>query len=391
MLTQAIRIRCRVAALICSAFFPVAGSAADVGATLRATVDGAILPVMAEHDVPGMAVAVTLDGKSWFFNYGLASREDGSAVRADTLFELGSISKTFTATLAAYAQELGHLSLADHPGQYLPQLAGSPIDKATLLHLLTYTAGGLPLQVPEAVTDSAAAMAYLERWKPDSAPGAMRRYSNPSIGLAGHITALAMKSDFAEAAEKRLFPQLGLRHTYVHVPPDAQRNYAWGYDRANKPIRVNPGVFDAQAYGVKSSAADMIRYLEANIAPERLAAPMRRAVESTHVGHFEVGAMVQGLGWEHYPYPTTLERLLAGNSQTIVMEANPAVQRVPAGAPHGPRLFNKTGSTGGFGGYVLFVPEKKIGIVMLANKNYPNSARVKAAHAILEALAPTAK
>jgi beta-lactamase class C len=52
-------------------------------------------------------------------------------------------------------------------------------------------------------------------------------------------------------------------------------------------------------------------------------------------------------------------------------------------APVGSILFNKTGSTGGFGSYVLFVPEKKIGIVMLANRNHPIPARVRAGYAIL--------
>jgi beta-lactamase class C len=59
-------------------------------------------------------------------------------------------------------------------------------------------------------------------------------------------------------------------------------------------------------------------------------------------------------------------------------------------APRG-TLFNKTGSTRGFGAYVVFVPDQRVGIVMLANKNYPIPARVEAAHAILEQIAPGAR
>jgi beta-lactamase class C len=150
-------------------------------------------------------------------------------------------------------------------------------------------------------------------------------------------------------------------------------------------------VFDFEAYGVRSSAADMIRYVEANIRPDALDPAMRRAIEGTHIGYFRTGEMVQGLGWEQYPYPVTLNRLLAGNSEEIVMKPNPTTQLTPPLTPSQPTLFNKTGSTNGFGAYAVFVPAKKIGIVMLANRNFPVPARLAAAHAVLEQLAAEAK
>ena len=72
------------------------------------------------------------------------------------------------------------------------------------------------------------------------------------------------------------------------------------------------------------------------------------------------------------------------------LEANAATQLTPPQAPSQPTLFNKTGSTNGFGAYVAFVPEKKIGIVMLANRNVPIPARITAAHAVLEQLSSEA-
>jgi beta-lactamase class C len=163
--------------------------------------------------------------------------------------------------------------------------------------------------------------------------------------------------------------------------------YAWGYDATNKAVRVSPGVFDAEAYGVRSSSADMIRFLQANIDPSGLAPEVRQAVEGTHVGYFRVGQMVQGLGWEQYPYPVPLERLLAGNSPDVSLKSNPALALDPPRAPAGPTLFNKTGSTRGFSAYAAFVPARRIGIVLLANRNVPIPARVTAALGVLEQLA----
>lgn len=358
---------------------------------IRGVVEPRVHRLMAEYDVPGMAVAVTVRGRSHFFHYGVASKGSDTAVDAETLFEIGSVSKTFTATLAAYAEALGKLSWDDRPGRHLPELAGTAIDEADLLHLGTYTAGGLPLQFPEDVADEEGMIRYFREWRPDAAPGTQRRYSNPSIGLFGRIAAVSLESDFATALEDRLLPELGLRGSYIRVPEHAMARYAWGTDEANEATRVKPGVLDAEAYGLKSTSSDLIRFVQANIDPSRLPEPVRRAVEETHVGYFRVGEMVQGLGWEQYPYPIPLERLLAGNSRAMLLQSNAAIPLTPPQRPSGPTLFNKTGSTGGFGAYVAFVPEEGIGIVMLANRNYPIPARIEAAHGILEHLARRAE
>lgn len=367
------------------------GVAGDDFTEIRKVVDTAVCPLKAEYDVPGIAVAITVNGRSRFFNYGVASQESGTPVSEETIFEIGSVSKTFTGTLVGYAQAIGRLSPDDRPGQYLPEFRGQEIDQASLLHLGTYTAGGLPLQFPEDVSDEERMISYFQRWQPDAPPGRQRRYSNPSIGLLGHIAGLALGSDFADALENQLLPELGLSDSYIGVPDHAMDDYAWGYNAEDEPIRASSGMFDAEAYGIRSTPADMIRFVEANIHRSQLAEPVWRAIEETHVGHFVVGEMVQGLGWEQYPYPITVGQLLEGNSREMIMEANAALQLRPPRRPSGTTLFSKTGSTNGFGAYVAFVPEKEIGVVMLANRNFPIPERIQVAHEILKQLAAAAR
>jgi beta-lactamase class C len=356
-------------------------------AELAAIVDTAFAPLMETYNVPGLSVGVTLGGEHYFFNYGVASLESGEPVTEHTLFELGSISKTFTGLLGGYAMVQGALALNDVPSRHIPEFAGTPIDQATLKHLGTYTAGGLPLQFPGGVATDDEALAYLASWKPDAAPGEVRRYSNPSIGFFGHLTARALGGDFVELLQDRIIRRLGLMETFVHVPESHIDSYAWGYSASNQAIRVNPGPFDDEAYGVKSSALDMIAFLDANLDPERFMPDLERAIEATHVPHFKVGPMAQGLGWEQMPYPSSAEELLAGNSRTMVMEANPALELTPDQETQGDVLYYKAGSTNGFGAYVLFVPKEEVGVVMLANKNVFMPARINAMYSTIEALA----
>jgi len=372
--------------LIAAASLLLFGSCAGASASdLHRVVDEAIRPVMKANGVPGIAVAVTIGGKRYFFNYGVASRESGQEVSEDTLFEIGSISKTFTATLASYARETGALSLEDNASKYLPALAGSSFDSISLLDLGTYAAGGLPLQVPDGVTQDGL-VDYFRNWRPDYAPGTHRRYSNPSIGLFGYLAAKSMGEPFDVLVEEKLIPMLGLENTYINVPEDRMDDYAYGYSKAGKPVRVNPGILDSEAYGIKTSAADLIRFVEANMDGSGLDETLRSAIAGTHSGYYKVGDMVQGLGWEMYAYPTDLDRLLQGNSPDVSSKPNKVERLTPPLPPQQDVLINKTGSTGGFGAYAAFIPDRQIGIVILANKNYPNAERVTAAHRILTAL-----
>lgn len=361
-------------------------SNASESADIEALVNDTIAPLMAEHRIPGMAIALSINGQQHYFNYGLANQEAGIPVTDETLFELGSVSKIFTAALAGYAQASGALSLSDPASRYLPELEGSAFDEITLLELGTYTAGELPLQFPEAVQSEEAMIDYYRQWQPESAPGSHRLYSNPSLGLFGYLAAQSLGQPFEMVMEEALFAPLGLEHSYFQVPEAQQAHYAYGYSKEDEPIRVNPGMLDAQAYGLKSTAADVLTLVEANMSGAGLNESLIQALAATRTGYFSVGNMTQDLGWESYAYPVPLEQLLAGNSLGMILEPNPANRLTPPLAPRQEALYNKTGSTNGFGGYVAFVPSEQIGIVMLANRNYPNGARIEAAHQLLAAL-----
>lgn len=351
-------------------------------ARLKAITDAAIKPIMEKNGIPGLAVGISVDGESYIFTYGVMSKSAGQPVTAETLFELGSISKTFTATLATYAEANGHLSLSGRVRDYLPGMKGTAFGDVTLTHLGTHTAGGFPLQVPDNVKTETQLLAYLKSWKPSYGAGTHRTYANPSIGMLGYITAKAMGQGYDAAMQDTLFPALGLKDTFTVVPQAKLANYAQGYTRNDEPARLSPGILSSEAYGVRSTATDMIRFVNANLGLEKLDGNIRQAIASTHTGYFAVGAMTQDLVWEQYARPVALKTLVQSNSGAL-LKTVPVQEIAPPLKPGQDVFVNKTGSTNGFGAYVAFIPQRKLGIVILANKNYPNEDRVTAAVEIL--------
>lgn len=372
-----------------SAAAVIAGAAPAFATTggLARRISAIIPPLMQQHDIPGLAVGIVTPSGSATFPFGIASRGGKEPVTADTLFELGSVSKVYTATLAALGHARAQLDWSDAASRFLPQLRGCSAGDASLLELGAYAAGGLPLQFPADVSDYDAAMQYFRTWRPLHPFGKMRQYSNPSIGLFGCAAASAMGGDFQNLMMSDLLPGLGLNDTYLSVPAGAEDRYAWGHDGEGSPVRVNPGVLDAEAYGIKSTLRDVMRLVQLNIDSSALSEDFRHAIGETHVPRFQVGPMIQGSGWEIYAAPHALTTLIEGNSRAMIFQAQPARRLQDESALRG-SLLNKTGSTGGFGAYVLVVPDARVGVVILANRNFPIQARIKAAFAILQEIAP---
>ncbi len=372
-----------LATLISTSLFTQTFAADD--AKLKAITDAAIKPVMEKNGIPGLAVGISVDGENHVFTYGVMSKSTGQPVTPQTLFELGSISKTFTVTLSTYAETQGKLSLSGKVEDYLPSMKGKPFGDVTLMHLGTHTAGGFPLQVPDNVKTEPQLLAYLKAWKPAYKAGTHRTYANPSIGMLGYVTAKAMGQSYDSAMQDVLFPALGLKSTFTVVPKAKMADYAQGYKRTGEPARMTPAILSSEAYGVRSTATDMIRFVNANMGLEKLDGKLQQAIANTHTGYFSVGAMTQDMIWEQYAYPAALKTLIETNSGAL-LKTVPVSEISPPMKPRGDVFINKTGSTNGFGAYVAFIPEQKLGIVILANKNYPNEDRVAVAYEILNGL-----
>uniref|UniRef100_UPI003B501AF4 extended-spectrum class C beta-lactamase ADC-385 n=1 Tax=Acinetobacter pittii TaxID=48296 RepID=UPI003B501AF4 len=350
---------------------------------IKKLVDQNFKPLLDKYDMPGMAVGVIQNNKKYEMYYGLQSVQDKKAVNSNTIFELGSVSKLFTATAGGYAKTKGTISFKDTPGKYWKELKNTSIDQVNLIQLATYTSGNLALQFPDEVKTDQQVLTFFKDWKPKNPIGEYRQYSNPSIGLFGKVVALSMNKPFDQLLEKTIFPDLSLKHSYVNVPKTQMQNYAFGYNQENQPIRVNPGPLDAPAYGVKSTLPDMLKFINANLNPQKYPKDIQRAINETHQGFYQVGTMYQALGWEEFSYPAPLQTLLDSNSEQIVMKPNKvtAISKEPS-----VKMFHKTGSTNGFGTYVVFIPKENIGLVMLTNKRIPNEERIKAAYAVLNAI-----
>lgn len=269
--------------------------ALDAGAAsadrFAAYVEGLVGATLVREGIPGMLVAVVRDDRVLLARgYGLAAVDPPRpADGGQTLFRIGSVSKTFTYTAAMQLVEQGRIGLDDPVDQHLPPHLRLPDEgfeqPVRVRHLLTHTAGFEDSALGHLFKDDPARVEtlddYLRRWRPHRvrAPDTHAVYSNYGVALLGALVAHVSGTSFESYIEQHVTGPLGMAHTTFREPlgtDDARRIdprlaglIAQGYQR--KDGAFVPGGFEyvahaAPAGAASASAADMARWMRVHLA-----------------------------------------------------------------------------------------------------------------------------
>jgi CubicO group peptidase (beta-lactamase class C family) len=190
---------------------------------------------------PGLSVLVAKNGRIIYKNaFGSANLELKVAMKADMLFNLGSITKQFTAVAVLQLMEKGKLSLQDSIQKYIPQFPSKPF-KITIEQLLTHTSGlkdYLQINYKEPYLERKdftpkELIEYFKNEPLDFEPGTKYKYSNSGYFLLGYIIEMVSGKPYEEYLQENIFNKLNLRNTYYDSSNRIFSNRTYGYDKGN--------------------------------------------------------------------------------------------------------------------------------------------------------------
>ena len=241
----------------------------------------------------GVSIAVLQHGVTRVFSYG--------AAKPDSIFEIGSITKTFTGLMLAQMAEQGKVKLEDPVRELLPP---GTVDKPsgneiTLLDLATQYSGlprmpgnFHPANPANPYADYSHANLYAFMAKQTVAKPAHTDflYSNLGFGLLGQALSNRAGMLYSALLEQEIAGPLGLKDTVVSLSPDQKARFIPGHDSDHHPAQAWDLDAFAGAGAIRSTASDMLTYLEANLHPENLkltadspaAASLRAAIIQSH-------------------------------------------------------------------------------------------------------------
>jgi CubicO group peptidase (beta-lactamase class C family) len=227
----------------------------------------------AETETPGVAVGLLEDGADHHAGFGVTSVESPVEVTPDTLFQIGSITKTFTGTVAMILVERGDLDLDVPVRSYLPKLAladRAVAERVTMRHLLMHTAGWVGDYFSDHGTGDDALermVADLERLPQLTPLGEVWSYNNAGFYLAGRVIEVIAAEPYERAVSSLVLEPLDLESTLFFAEDVMTRRFAVGHHRAEDgpPTVARPwaiGRAHHPAGGLAATTKDLLRYAQ---------------------------------------------------------------------------------------------------------------------------------
>lgn len=220
--------------------------------------------------IPGVAVGVMYNGSEERAGFGVTSIEYPMPVTGETLYQIGSITKTYVGTAVMRLVEMGKLALDTPLKTYLPDLKlqdAQATENATLLHCLTHTGGweGDYFDDFGRGEDALARMVVAVGDLPQLTPlGQLWSYNNAGFYLAGRVIEVVTGKPFEAAMREMVFEPLGLTNTYFFAEDVITYNFAVGHDRKdNHPVVARPWALARTANaagGIICNLHDLFRY-----------------------------------------------------------------------------------------------------------------------------------
>ncbi len=278
----------------------------------------------------------------------------GAAADENTLFEIGSVTKTFTGLLLADAVVRGEVTLEEPVGELLgpavtvPKFEDHPI---RLIDLATHTSGlpripdlGIfinPLN-PYANFNSADLDNFISHYRLIRAPGAEYEYSNLGMGLLGNALANRAGKTYEQLVKQRICDPLGMSDTVITLSDDQNSRLATGTILGVPTMNWDVPAL-AGCGAIRSTLHDMLIYLRANLAPDK--SPLAKAITLAHEPHFTIHKSESKPGKKQ---AIGLAWLIATDNGTAIIWHN--------------------GMTGGYATYLALAPARRWGVVVLGNQ-----------------------
>lgn len=333
---------------------------------LDTAVDRVVSPYIQTKGNVGISVAVWYKGKSFFYNYG--ERKVGSKILPNnhTLYDIGSITKTFTSTLLAIAVQQRLLTLETPIAKFLPDslTENLGLKNITFKQLANHTSG-LPRDVDNfgsTITDADQPFgnysvdmlySFLKNYKLAKATGKYE-YSNLGVGLMGAILETVFHNSYRKLVEEHITSQLAMNETVIEIDTTKFKNLAQGYNLYYQPVPFYRMQAMEPAGAVKSSTYDLLTYAKAQLSSHDEI--LDSALRLTHKVSYERVPNKIGLGWQY----------LEDHKNVL----------------------NHDGGTGGYFGSICIDLKENIGVVILTNNTSNGHVLGKKLIAAIQALNP---